>query len=224
MTPRHARLFEDPDFLQGGESEPHTIVWTEEGRIVDLPVDDDDIIFERLRKALGGQRQASEKGLHSALVDATVEAALESKRATATFYFCPPFGHPRAVRNIHILGVSFGSGWFSQPESAVAEPPTEGEMNSHREASKGNATSESEVARLRGKIQFLEHQLQSDRLHLRLYRLGAGAFLLGAFSLLVWLFTGVGAPFHPVFSVITLPVSAAIMGMAFLARPARSRD
>ena len=68
------------------------------------------------------------------------------------------------------------------------------------------------------KIRFLEHQLQSDTPHLRLYRLGAAGFLASMFSLTVWYFTGIGAPFHPVFSGLSIPVSIGVMVMAFLVR------
>jgi hypothetical protein len=69
---------------------------------------------------------------------------------------------------------------------------------------------------LRMKIELLEQQLQCDRSHLQLFRLGAAGLLISLLSILFWWRTGVGAPFHPVFAAVVIPVSAGLMAMAFL--------
>jgi hypothetical protein len=69
---------------------------------------------------------------------------------------------------------------------------------------------------LKMKIELLEHQLHCDRSHLQLFRLGAASLLISLLSILFWWRTGVGAPFHPVFAAVVIPVAAGLMAMAFL--------
>jgi hypothetical protein len=69
---------------------------------------------------------------------------------------------------------------------------------------------------LKLKIELLEHQLQCDRSHLQLFRLGAASLFISLLSILFWWRTGVGAPFHPVFAAVVMPVSVGLMAMAFL--------
>jgi hypothetical protein len=69
---------------------------------------------------------------------------------------------------------------------------------------------------LRMKVELLEHQLQCDRSHLQLFRQGAAGLLISLVSILFWWITGVGAPFHPVFAAVVMPVSVGLMAMAFL--------
>jgi hypothetical protein len=68
---------------------------------------------------------------------------------------------------------------------------------------------------LKMKIELLENQLLCDRSHLQLFRLGAASLLISLLSILFWWRTGVGAPFHPVFAAVAVPVSAGLMAMAF---------
>ena len=75
------------------------------------------------------------------------------------------------------------------------------------------------IRELEGRVAFLEHQLRSDKLlHLRLYRFGAGVFLLAAVSLASWKFFGISAPLRPGFAAVTGPVGLAMMIMAFLVK------
>lgn len=69
---------------------------------------------------------------------------------------------------------------------------------------------------LDAKVQFLEHQLRSQRIDLQLFRFGGGGFLVAVGSLLLWVFTGIGVPFHPVFAALAVPASVGTMVMAFL--------
>lgn len=78
--------------------------------------------------------------------------------------------------------------------------------------------SEEEVRKLRDKIKFLEAQLQSQKPYLQLYRLGAGSLFISIISIVVWLITGTGIPFHPIFAGGVIPVSLGVIAMAFLAR------
>jgi hypothetical protein len=71
---------------------------------------------------------------------------------------------------------------------------------------------------LKEKVQFLQHQVRSERLDTQLYRMGAAAFLLSAASLAVWGIAGVAAPLHPVAAALVIPVSAAVMALAFLVK------
>ncbi len=85
-------------------------------------------------------------------------------------------------------------------------------------------SAESDKSKLEEKIRFLHHQLQSDKLHLQLYRYGAGGFLVSSLSLLVWVFTGVAAPFHPTFAALAIPVSIGVMAMGFLVRREEQKE
>ncbi len=72
---------------------------------------------------------------------------------------------------------------------------------------------------LETKSLLLEHQLHCDRPYLQVFRLGAASLLLAVLSLLVWFFTGVGVPFHPVFATATILAAMAAIVMAFLIKP-----
>jgi hypothetical protein len=80
------------------------------------------------------------------------------------------------------------------------------------------ATRDIEVRKLQEKVKFLEMQLESDAPHLQLYRLGAGFVLMSVVSVVAWLLTGVGIPFHPLFAAIVTPAAAGVIAMAFLVR------
>jgi hypothetical protein len=77
---------------------------------------------------------------------------------------------------------------------------------------------ERKIRELESKVHFLENQLQNDKPHLQIYRLGAGSFLVAALSLLLWMFFGIAAPFHPIFAVLVIPAALGVMAMAFLIR------
>jgi hypothetical protein len=81
-----------------------------------------------------------------------------------------------------------------------------------------------EKEELQMKVQLLEHQLQCDRSHLQLFRVGAGSLLISLLSLAFWRITGVGAPFHPIFAAVVMPVSAGLMTMAFLIKKYRKSE
>jgi len=76
-----------------------------------------------------------------------------------------------------------------------------------------------EMNQLDTKSRLLEHQLHCDRPYLQVFRLGAASLLLAVLSILVWFFTGVGVPFHPVFAAATIPAAMAVVVMAFLIKP-----
>ena len=75
-----------------------------------------------------------------------------------------------------------------------------------------------EKRRLEAKIRFLESQLQSDRPYSQLYKLGAGSLFVAIVSLAFWALTGIGAPFHPIFAAVVIPVAIGVIVMAFLVR------
>ena len=74
------------------------------------------------------------------------------------------------------------------------------------------------IQELEAKIHVLENQLQNDKPYLQIYRLGAGSFLVAALSVLLWMFVGISAPFHPIFAALVIPAALGVMAMAFLIR------
>jgi hypothetical protein len=82
-----------------------------------------------------------------------------------------------------------------------------------------NRGSDKEIRRLQERIHFLQSQLQSQKPHLRLYRFGAGSLFVAVISLVVWLLTGTGIPFHPIFAAGVIPASLGVIVMGFLIRP-----
>ena len=60
--------------------------------------------------------------------------------------------------------------------------------------------------------------IEHRRLYLDLYALGAVCVFLSALSLGVWLITGIGIPFHPVFAAGVGPLGIVLIVMAFLIR------
>jgi hypothetical protein len=71
---------------------------------------------------------------------------------------------------------------------------------------------------LQEKVRFLEAELRADRPYSQLYKLGAGGLFVAVISLVFWIITGIGAPFHPIFSAAVIPVSLGLIVMAFLIR------
>jgi len=76
-----------------------------------------------------------------------------------------------------------------------------------------------EVRQLKEEIKFLEAQLESQVPYLQLYRFGAGGLFVAIISIVVWLLTGTGIPFHPIFAAGVIPASVGVIVMAFLVRP-----
>lgn len=72
--------------------------------------------------------------------------------------------------------------------------------------------------RLEDRVRFLETQLRGDRPFSQLYKLGAGSLFVALMSLAFWAFTGIGAPFHPIFAAAVVPASIGAIAMAFLIR------
>ena len=83
---------------------------------------------------------------------------------------------------------------------------------------------EANIVALEKQIRFLEMQLESHKPYLQLYRLGAGSLFVAVLSLAVWLLTGIGLPFHPIFAVGVIPAAIGVIAMAFFIRPARNRE
>jgi hypothetical protein len=81
----------------------------------------------------------------------------------------------------------------------------------------------SELRTLENRVKFLEAQLESQAPHLQLYRLGAGSLLVAVVSIVVWLLTGTGIPFHPIFATGVIIASLGVIAMAFLVRTVKSR-
>jgi len=75
-----------------------------------------------------------------------------------------------------------------------------------------------EKSTLETKVKLLEKQLECDRPFAQIYRIGAVAIFGSTLSLLVWAFTGVGAPFHPVFALMGIPAGLAAIAMAFMVK------
>jgi hypothetical protein len=76
-----------------------------------------------------------------------------------------------------------------------------------------------ELRSLKEKACFLEAQLESQRPFLQLYRLGAGCLFVAIISIVIWLITGTGIPFHPIFAAGVIPAALGVIVMAFLIRP-----
>jgi len=74
------------------------------------------------------------------------------------------------------------------------------------------------IAHLERELQILRRQALMDKPHVYLYRLGAGLLFVSCLSLLMWYFTGVAVPFHPIFAGVTIPISIFIVVMAFFVR------
>jgi hypothetical protein len=113
-----------------------------------------------------------------------------------------------------------GRKYFSAPPTMV---PAELLLNlSDTAPEKGNLATitqpEANVVALEQKIRVLEMQLESHRPYLQLYRLGAGSLLVAVLSLVVWLLTGTGIPFHPIFAIGVIPAAIGVIAMAFLIR------
>jgi len=75
-----------------------------------------------------------------------------------------------------------------------------------------------ELRRLEDKVKFLEAQLESYVPYLQLYRFGAAGLFIAIISVVIWLLTGTGFPFHPVFAAGVIPAALGVIAMAFLVR------
>jgi hypothetical protein len=94
------------------------------------------------------------------------------------------------------------------------------------EASIAHANREcrTELRKLEEKVRFLEAQIKSQRPYLQLYRLGAGSLFVAVLSIVVWLITGIGIPFHPIFALGVIPAAIGVIVMAFLVRSAKKAE
>lgn len=80
-----------------------------------------------------------------------------------------------------------------------------------------------EVCALEDRIRFLESQLEAQLPYRQLYRLGAGSLFVAVISIVIWLLTGTGIPFHPIFAAGVIPTSLGVIAMAFLVRSDKSK-
>jgi hypothetical protein len=104
--------------------------------------------------------------------------------------------------------------WYREHEANVGSP-------TERAA---DQTANHEVRKLEEKIKFLEAQLYAQNPHSQLYRFGAGSLFLAVISIIAWLLTGSGIPFHPLFAAGIIPASLGVITMAFLVRPTREKS
>ena len=63
-----------------------------------------------------------------------------------------------------------------------------------------------------------------DQPHARMFRFGAGWFLLCVISLLSWWLTGTGMPFHPIFAILGTPTSIIVVIMSFMIKSAALKE
>ena len=122
---------------------------------------------------------------------------------------------------VHELGFDFGSGAASiaytpienerrarnrvfttrvepQPIAGKRILPFEQDMKAH------DKSTEMKIHELESKVCFLENQLQNDKPHLQLYKIGAGSLLTAVASLTLWMVAGIAAPFHPIFAAVVI--------------------
>jgi hypothetical protein len=216
------------DALFSEKSEPEKITMTED-------VDDEEVseFPNRYFSPLGGRGEfwisTAVPMKEGPFLTASVEMRLKQKRAAATLYY-----KNLTLGNIlrrRLIDPTI-EGWFSHPWGMAEDPRKDDEAMlrkkllecfrslvdiSTAKESKGPAV-ENEKSRLEKEIAFLKDQLQSTNLAVRIYNIGAVGFLGAVFSLLVWSFTGVGAPLHPTFAILLVPVSLGLFVMAFLTR------
>jgi hypothetical protein len=166
-------------------------------------------------------------------VDTPVSLLAQRKKTAGRYYYHPAPLAPIAYRrNTAVGSVMWKTIGYYPDEITAAFPVGGGTMDPiqvyehlFRALTKSpllespGVDSEATIRELERTVRSLESQIKNDNFHLRLYRLGAGAFLFGAGSLVIRAFTGLGAPLHPVFAAMVIPVSIVLMIMAFLARP-----
>jgi hypothetical protein len=169
------------------------------------------------------------------LIDETVERVLTGKYQPQPVecFVRPRPGAGIFVRHSQWLGDDLNRQWREQafrqkrtagrayfsapPEMVIALLDSPDEANSIN-ASTGENENRENVTALQQKIRFLEMQLESHRPYLQLYRLGGGSLFVAVLSLVVWLLTGTGIPFHPIFAVGVIPAAIGLIAMAFLIR------
>jgi hypothetical protein len=121
------------------------------------------------------------------------------------------------IENVFKLKRHAGQLYFTAPPrtfQAATKPGTELMLIQAKKAEQL-----ADVRRLRERIVFLETELESHRPYLQLFRLGAGSLFLSVISIVIWLVTGNGIPFHPVFAAGVTPAALGVIVMAFLIRP-----
>jgi hypothetical protein len=162
--------------------------------------------------------------------DTPLDFLLQKKKNAGRHYY-----HPAPTSTAPTKSTQFViSGWLNYPEEAMVSLPGKEEqamrlkyVTHHRKlvpppdlpATLQGQPPTTRVKELEKKVKFLESQLHCDRPYLQLYRLGAGGFLAAIISLVMWVAAGVGIPFHPIFAAGVIPLSIAIIVMAFLIRP-----
>ena len=184
-------------FLRGGRYHQGS----SPGKLEDVHSFEDDIWLEVLRR----------KGL---------KIVSERRRAASDFGHIVAFDLPRYTGQ-EILKLMLMSSARQAPFTGGATPSIDLVQESSTEVEEKSTLLLSEriqCAKLEARVRLLEAQLQSEKPYARLYRLGAGSFLISAISLVYWALTGVGAPFHPLFAAATIPASIAVVIMAFLIR------
>ena len=182
--------------------EPQVLEWEEEEEHFQAVRDE---VIERVHRRIAQDRET----FYTA-PEIPPEAVLGSKVETSSFYFRPRFLEFKTLQpsDPHVFYSDIRM-WLSHVREGVAEPPAEQEVE---------AMSLKKIRQLETKTRLLESELRRDRPYQRVYRLGAGSFLVALTSVLFWGFTGIAAPFHPVFALIVLPVSIALIVMAFMIR------
>lgn len=107
---------------------------------------------------------------------------------------------------------------FHAPNYEGTEKPSPADPSMQR----GIADLRAEREGLRTTIELLRAELRKNVPHLQLYRFGAGALSLSAFSLLSWWIVGISIPFHPIFATVTIPTALGFMCMAWIAKNTES--
>ena len=161
-----------------------------------------------------------------------LQDALQKKRLAGRTYFGPVPGVPAQFWSAQsqTLAWTYKVTWFQKshpegefPRSFVMTPPAHfAEVQRRASESPQPANNHVDAQVLQQRVRFLEAQLEADRPYLRLYRLGAGSLFVAILSLVVWLLTGAGMPFHPIFAAVVIPAAMGIIGMAFLLRTSKS--
>jgi len=177
---------------------------------------DVEVVFKEQVRRILGKREKSAKGFFNFYAD-----ILRERRRPSPSYINVSIYE--GLHAAHGTKVFFGE-FENKPEHIVPSGlPRRIQYESHGLAIRTvSVPHDKEKEDLETKIQLLEHQLQCDRSHLQLFRLGAASLLISLLSILFWRITGVGAPLHPVFAAVVVPISAGLMAMAFLIRSGKS--
>ena len=103
----------------------------------------------------------------------------------------PPRGVPKLL---YVSGIEAG------PSSQQRQPDPNAAL---RWSPEGKFSSSAlGVAQLQARVRFLEAHLQTHLPYLQLYKFGGVSLLVAAVSLIAWVITGIGVPFHPAFAAM----------------------